>query len=139
METNQFKDNVTTASLYLERAGINVPHTQLLEAISKAFGERNWSTLRARLETTPATPSKESLSRQLETWDFTKGPLPENLFVHGAGNYCPCCGGRDVESEAVQADGPMTWDESRCEGCGSTWSVAYGISGYFRLNKAAPT
>jgi len=51
MQTRQFKENVKGAAAYLQQQGFDVPHTQLLEAISRGFGERNWSTMRALLET----------------------------------------------------------------------------------------
>jgi hypothetical protein len=53
METRQFKENVKGAASYLQQQGFDVPHTQLLEAISRSFGERNWSTMRALLEAGP--------------------------------------------------------------------------------------
>jgi DNA-binding FadR family transcriptional regulator len=64
MQTRQFKENVKGAAAYLQQQGFDVPHTQLLEAISRGFGERNWSTMRALLETsqqqTAATAEAEA-------------------------------------------------------------------------------
>jgi len=57
MQTRQFKENVKSAASYLQEQGFDVPHTQLLEAISRGFGERNWSTMRAMLESTPRPTS----------------------------------------------------------------------------------
>lgn len=59
MQTRQFKDNVKSAAAYLQQQGFNVPHTQLLEAISRSFGERNWSTMRALLESPPVSAPAE--------------------------------------------------------------------------------
>jgi hypothetical protein len=49
MDTRDFKNSAKTASKHLAEKGFNVPHTLLLEALSVAFGERNWSTLQAQL------------------------------------------------------------------------------------------
>lgn len=143
METSQFKDNVKNAAEYLERAGLKVPHTQLLEAISRAFGERNWSTMRALLEN-PPTPAPSSAAEPEEedfsTWDPKQGPMPDGLFVKHGGNCCPVCGGRDLDSDAPDADGPDAWDETECENCGSTYNTDYTITGYrlIKLGSGAP-
>lgn len=60
METRQFKENVKSAAGFLQQQGFQVPHTQLLEAISRAFGERNWSTMRALLEVGPSRAAEST-------------------------------------------------------------------------------
>ena len=145
METTQFKDNVKTAAAYLERAGINVPHTQLLEAISKAFGERNWSTMRALLENPPAPASvveEEASAAEVLNWTPAQGLMPEELFVRHGGERCPVCGSNNIEADGIQADGPDAWEENKCHSptCGSTWTTNYDITGYAGVNlgKNAP-
>jgi len=61
MDTREFKEKVKAAATYLATNGVDVPHTRLLEAISRAFGERNWSTMRALLERAePAVAGKSA-------------------------------------------------------------------------------
>ena len=130
METTQFKDNVKNAAAYLERAGIKVPHTQLLEAISKAFGERNWSTMRALLEN-PPEPVAAVQDEPQKDWDPAKdGPMSDATFLSQGGNRCPFCGSTEIDSDAPEADGPDAWDETTCDACGSSWNTDYSITGY---------
>lgn len=141
METTQFKDNVKTAAAYLERAGINVPHTQLLEAISRAFGERNWSTMRALLENPPAPVVVEEAEQQEPEWNPSVGLMPESLFAEKGGNCCPVCGGRNLDSDSIDADGPDAWDETVCSDCDSSYQTDYTVTGYSRVKRGsrAPT
>lgn len=133
METTQFKDNVKNAAAYLERAGIKVPHTQLLEAISKAFGERNWSTMRALLEN-PPEPVAAAQDEPQKDWDPAKhGLMPQSQFVQCGGGRCPVCRSKEINSDAPQADGSDAWDETTCEDCRSSWNTDYIITGYSNL------
>jgi len=137
METKQFKENVRSAAEYLAQAGHDVPHTRLLEAITRVFGERNWSTMRALLEgQAPAAPTAEQASPETNvpvTWKPEFGPMPDALFVRHGGNRCPVCESTDLESDAPEADGPTAHDDTKCEECGSTWSTDYVVMGYSNL------
>lgn len=153
METRELKNSVKTASGYLAEHGIDVPHTRLLEALSRALGERNWSTLKARLDTPYVHPEsgrtadelwletgklrsqladiKADSNAKVPEYDATQGPMSEAQFVHYRGKRCPFCGGTHLESDGVEADGEDSWDHTKCLDCGSTWNTAYIVSGYY--------
>lgn len=71
MQTRQFKENVKGAAVYLQQQGFDVPHTQLLEAISRGFGERNWSTMRALLESNKALTTADVAAGALDDVDMS--------------------------------------------------------------------
>jgi hypothetical protein len=74
MELREFKDDIKTVAEYLARAGHEVPHTLVLEAFSRGFGERNWSTMREALahggmaRDRRATSAPVDVSPQTETF-----------------------------------------------------------------------
>lgn len=133
METRELKNSIKNASAYLAQQGFEVPHTRLLEALSRALGERNWSTLRARLEAPVTKPAVAGAEDVVETaaWAPEQGPMSESYFTQCGGNRCPFCGSTEVSSENLEADGPDVFDETTCEACQSTWKTAYRVCGYF--------
>ncbi len=131
MEIREFKEGAKQAAAYLAAQGIEVPHAQLLEALSRAFGHRNWSTLRASTNL-DATKSEPPLR-----WQPGTAPMSQALFAHSAGTQCPLCGSREVESQSLQADGADAWDETTCSDCGASWNCSYRLVGYFDLAPGA--
>lgn len=127
MEIREFKEGTKQAAAYLAAAGIEVPHTQLLEALSRAFGHRNWSTMRATAADTAAAEKRG-------VWAPGAEPMPQDLFAQEGGARCPVCGSHSVESLSLEADGPDAWDESTCSDCGSSWNCSYRLTGYFDLD-----
>lgn len=123
MDNRNFKENVKTAAVYLAEHGVEVSHTRLLEAFSRAFGKRNWSTLSAQLK-------PGSKSNCVVEWDPTMGPMSEAVYSAHGGNRCPFCGGTNLDAEEVQADGPHAWGETTCNDCNSTWNSDYSLTGY---------
>lgn len=134
METAAFKDNVKRAAAYLEASGHKVGHAKLLEAISQAFGERNWSTMRALLENPPSVtvPKGESAGAD-EAWIDGDGLMPEKEYVRTGGCKCPACGCTDVESSGLDADGPDATEEVWCNACHAQWTGHFTVSGYSGL------
>lgn len=122
MQTRQFKENVKGAATYLQQQGFDVPHTQLLEAISRGFGERNWSTMRALLEANEppaataeaeAPPRRRSavadlLSKDInqQTWDGVFGicsrDQAESMLAQTAARLAPNATPAELE-EALNA------------------------------------
>lgn len=49
MEVREFKDAAKAATAYLNRDGIDIQQSKMLEALGRGFLGRNWATLRARL------------------------------------------------------------------------------------------
>lgn len=133
MDIRDFKNDAKRAAEYLADQGIEVPHTRLLEALSRAFGARNWSTLRDRLRGLPTVDGASDITQSGDTpaWHPSQGLMPTELFVKHGGARCPVCGSDDVEGDTVQADGANAWDESRCNHCGSTWNTGYTVNCYF--------
>lgn len=132
MDNREFKDNVKTAADYLAQHGVEVSHTRLLEAITRAFGERNWSTLSAQLKAAGKPAAKE-----VPEWTPGHGPMSEAQYVAHGGNRCPFCGSTNITADGINADGPNTWDDNTCDDCGSTWSSAYSLTGYFNAKAGA--
>lgn len=136
----EFKEDTKAAAQFLKEQGVAVSQTQLLEALSRAFGQRNWSTLRARLEgLVPVTNESQgkgatqSLASDLPNWEASKGPMSDEQYVRYGTNRCPVCGSRDISAEDVEASGKDAWDNNTCESCGSTWSTSFEATGYFDL------
>ncbi len=139
MDIRALKNDAKRAADYLAEQGIEVPHTRLLEALSRAFGARNWSTLREQLRKVPAEADapKTDTEASAPAWDPSTGLMPAELFVRYGGSRCPVCGSDDVEGDTVQADGANAWDESRCNHCGSTWNTGYTVNCYFDVEPGA--
>ncbi len=139
MDIRDFKNDAKRAADYLAEQGIEVPHTRLLEALSRAFGARNWSTLREQLRTLPAQADapKPDTAEAARAWNPSQGLMPAALFVQYGGSRCPVCGSDDVEGDTVQADGANAWDESRCNHCGSSWNTGYTVNCYFDVQPGA--
>lgn len=131
MDIRNFKDNAKTAAAYLYEHGIEVPHTRLLEALSRAFGERNWSTLRSQLDKLGDVPQTDADSAPTPLWSQAQGPMTDAQFLQDGGNRCPFCGSRDIDAGDVEADGAQAWDQTECNTCGSNWSSAFRLCGYF--------
>lgn len=130
METRNFKDSTKAAEAYLAEHGIDVPHTRLLEAFSRAFGERNWSTLSAQLQKLQA-PTAAPAEATVPEWDESQGPMSEGQYVACGGDCCPYCGSKDLDVGKIDMDGPHGTEETTCEGCTATWKSAYSLTGYF--------
>ena len=130
METRNFKDSTKAAEAYLAEHGIDVPHTRLLEAFSRAFGERNWSTLSAQLQKLQA-PTAAPAEDTVPSWDESQGPMSEDQYVACGGECCPYCGSKDLDVGKIDMDGPHGTEETTCEGCTATWKSAYTLTGYF--------
>lgn len=79
METREFKEGAKRAASYLSQAGFNVPHTLILESLSRAFGARNWSTLSAQLESLQS--SKPLPSPKLVAISRYVREVPEGLLT----------------------------------------------------------
>lgn len=131
-----FKEDTKAAVKYLNGQGIEIQHTALLEALSRAFGERNWSTLRAQLEELQNSkdggtgPKKAA---EVPEWDASQGPMSDAQYVRYGTNRCPACGSRDLDANDLEADGNIAWDETTCEDCGATWSTVFEAKGYNNL------
>jgi hypothetical protein len=147
MDIRNFKDDTKAAAAYLAEHGVDVPHTRLLEALARAFGERNWSTLSARLAqlnqpnqpALAATPCPPAEAPPVP-WEPAHGPMSEDQYRAAKGNRCPFCGSREVEGGKLQVDGPHAWDESSCLDCHATWKSSYELTGYYDGEPgAAPT
>lgn len=132
MDIRNFKEDSKAAAHYLAEHGINVPHTRLLEALARAFGERNWSTLSAQLQQLKV-PQGETLADNNPgaEWHPSHGPMSEAQFVAFGGLRCPYCGSKDVAADSLDADGPNVTDEASCDACGASWKTAYRVCGYF--------
>lgn len=136
MNTRNFKDSTKAAATYLAEQGIDVPHTRLLEALARAFGERNWSTLSAQLQELKAPAASAPVSPALDgveavpAWDSLLEPMSDAQFVADGGNCCPFCGSRNVETDSIQADGSRAWDETECGDCHAAWTSNYDLTGY---------
>jgi hypothetical protein len=126
MEHRQFKETAQVAATYLAEHGIEVPHTRMLEAISRAFGERNWSTLSAQLKA-----AKSPGAAPGQAWDPDAGPMTQAQYVERGGACCPFCGSDNVEADGPQADGPLTWDDNTCHECAADWKSSYSLTGFF--------
>lgn len=140
MDTRNFKDSTKAAAAYLAEQGIDVPHTRLLEALSRAFGERNWSTLSAQLQElkSPKQPAPAQAAPDVPAWDPSQGPMSEAQYVAHRGCRCPYCGSKEVSADSVDADGDTAWDENTCGTCRSTWKSSYQLSGYFEGETGKP-
>jgi hypothetical protein len=130
METRNFKDSTKAAATYLAEQGIDVPHTRLLEALSRAFGERNWSTLSAQLRKLE-TPSASAPAEAVPAWDISQGPMSDAQYLACGGNRCPFCGSTDLDVDKIDMDGPHGSEKTTCEDCTATWTSAYQLTGYF--------
>lgn len=137
MDTRDLKTSVKSAAGYLAEHGFDVPHTRLLEAMSRALGERNWATLRARLEAPAVGATANPATPAVADWAPGQEPMTDAQFVRYGGSRCPFCGGHELESAEVEADGPNAWDETSCSDCGSTWSTAYKVCGYFDAQRGS--
>lgn len=135
MDIRNFKDNAKTAAAYLAEHGIDVSHTRLLEALSRAFGERNWSTLHAQLGKLKDSPQGAPKAADAVDWEPSQGPMTEAQYVRYGGNRCPFCGSSELEAGDVEADGAEAWDRTDCMSCCSSWSSAFKLSGYFNARK----
>lgn len=138
MNTRKFKDSTKAAATYLAEQGIDVPHTRLLEALSRAFGERNWSTLSAQLQELKAPTATPAPGEPAPEWDISQGPMSEAQYTAKGGNCCPFCGSRNLEADSIQADGPNVWDNAKCNDCRAIWSSAYSLTGYFDAREGEP-
>jgi hypothetical protein len=143
MEIKNFKDSAARASSYLQEHGIAVPHTRLLEALSVALGERNWSTLRSQLEKLH-TKGQHADTAAVEQpiaapeWRPANGvPMTQAQFVNFGGNKCPYCGSTELTASGLEADGDQVWDETECDSCGASWTTTYGVNGYTRATEGS--
>ena len=50
-------------------------------------------------------------------------------YVANGGGACPHCGGGDLESSRLEADGNIAWAAVHCEGCGKRWKDEYTLTG----------
>lgn len=132
-----FKEDTKVAAQYLSEQGVSVSHTALLEALSRAIGERNWSTLRAQLNKLQEPAQREEAAESAPDWDASQGPMSDAQYVRYGTNLCPVCGSPSIEAENINADGAIAWDNNTCVSCGSTWSTEFKAVGYFDLVEAA--
>ncbi len=129
VEHREFKNSAKRVADYLTEQGFSVPHTRILEALARGFGERNWGALQANLR----AESKAKSLPPSRDWTPNAGVMPEQEYVARAGASCPVCGGTDLEAHSLEADGPTAWDQCECNDCGASWKSAYSLSGYYEL------
>jgi transposase-like protein len=51
-------------------------------------------------------------------------------YVTEGGKNCPFCDSSDVESQALQVDGPIAWSDCNCNTCGKEWDDLYRLVGF---------
>lgn len=57
----------------------------------------------------------------------------EREYVESGGTRCPHCGSENMETGAVQIDGPDAWADVQCTGCGEEWRDCYKLIGILPL------
>ena len=138
MELREFKNDVKAVIEYLAQSGIEVQHTVMMEAISRGFGERTWAAHREALNSLKARgqvkkPEVAAALAEPAPWQPGNGPMSESQYLARKGLCCPACGSRDIESKAVDADGPHGAARASCNTCNALWTDNWVLAGYDNL------
>lgn len=135
MDINDFKFDVKAAAEHLAKSGHTIPHTLMMEAMSKSFGARNWSNLRHYFAGGAETKAAVAPALEVEPeWSVDMGMMSDTQYTRKGGECCPACGASDVEASGIDADGPQATEDNKCFACFATWTSHYRITGYSGLS-----
>lgn len=68
-ELDMMKDGARRVQEFLEKQGVNVKHSVMLEALSAGFGSRNWRTVREKLNAPSAPPALTLADLDGKLWE----------------------------------------------------------------------
>jgi transposase-like protein len=56
--------------------------------------------------------------------------LSPKEYAEKGGTKCPSCQGEDIDTNPVQTDTSVAWQDCKCLSCHSTWTDEYKLVSY---------